>query len=96
MRSPWTPPSAYSVKTCRACAGEFFLLGGDDPYFTNVNANAGNQPYLSQDLRVFTITPIANNQTPIGNVQFTFQGGNPTTFDHPRRLYVYPEADHLA
>ena len=56
-------------------------MGGDDPYFTNVNASAGNEPYLSQDLRVFTITPTANNQTPIGNVKFTFQGGSPTTFD---------------
>lgn len=67
---------------------EFSLLGGDDPYFTNVNAAAGNEPYLSQDLRVFTITPTANNQTPIQDSQspvpavpFTFQSGNPTTLD---------------
>jgi hypothetical protein len=41
--------------------GEFFLLGGADPYFTNVNNTSGNQPYLSQDLRVFTGTPAAND-----------------------------------
>lgn len=41
--------------------GEFFLLSGADPYFTNVNNTSGNQPYLSQDLRVFTGTPAANN-----------------------------------
>ena len=67
---------------------EFVLLGGDDPYFTNVNATADNEPYLSQDLRVFTVTPTANNQTPIGNVKFTFQGGSPTTFDDPA-AYTY-------
>jgi hypothetical protein len=44
--------------------GEFFLLGGADPYFTNVNNTSGNQPYLSQDLRVFTATPAVNN-TPV-------------------------------
>jgi hypothetical protein len=60
---------------------EFFLLGGEDPYFTNINDSAHNLPYLSQDLRVFTITPTKNNQTFIGNVPFTFQGGNPTTLD---------------
>jgi hypothetical protein len=32
---------------------------------------------------VFTITPTANNQTPIGSVPFTFQSGSPTVFDHP-------------
>ena len=40
--------------------GEFFLLGGADPYFTNVNNTSGNSYYLSQDLRVFTGTPGTN------------------------------------
>jgi hypothetical protein len=31
-------------------------VGGADPYFTNVNPDQGNSFYLSQDLRVFTIT----------------------------------------
>lgn len=56
------------------------MLGGEDPFFTNINDRAGNVPYLSQDLRVFTITPTVNNQTFV-NVPFTFQGGNPTTLD---------------
>lgn len=60
---------------------EMFLAAGAVPYFTNVDPQLGNEPYLSQDLRVFTITPTANNQTPIDNVQFTFQGGSPTTLD---------------
>ena len=92
-----TAPNAYTLSAAinipgqavPSLPGEFFLLGGDDPYFTNVNASAGNQPYLSQDLRVFTITPTANNQTPIGNVPFNFtSGGSPTTFDHPA-AYTY-------
>ena len=61
---------------------ELFLLAGADPYFSNINAKAGNFPYLSQDLRVFTITPTANNQTPIGNVPFKFHApGSPTVLD---------------
>src|ERR1700744_3693874 len=36
---------------------EIELVGGADPYFTNVNPDQGNFFYLSQDLRVFTITP---------------------------------------
>jgi hypothetical protein len=62
-------------------AAEFFLVAGADPYFTNIDPDQNNVYYLSQDLRVFTITPEANNTTPIGNVQFTFQTGSPTTLD---------------
>jgi hypothetical protein len=36
---------------------QFELLAGADPYFANLNANQSNLPYLSQDLRVFTVTP---------------------------------------
>jgi hypothetical protein len=32
-------------------------VGGSDPYVPNVNPTQGNAFYLSQDLRVFTITP---------------------------------------
>ena len=64
-RTPSTLPSAYKGKpTLDSPQAEFFLLGGDDPYFTNVNAGAGvvdPQYYLSQDLRVFTGTPALNN-----------------------------------
>ena len=59
---------------------EFFLVGGEDPYFTNVNSTAENQPYLSQDLRVFSITPTADKQT-FSGVEFKFQTGNATTLD---------------
>jgi hypothetical protein len=33
------------------------LVSGADPYFTNINATADNEFWLSQDLRVFTATP---------------------------------------
>jgi hypothetical protein len=36
---------------------EIELVGGADPYFTSVNPVQGNAFCLSQDLRVFTITP---------------------------------------
>jgi hypothetical protein len=35
----------------------FELVAGADPYFTNVDPAQGNVFYLSQDLRVFTVTP---------------------------------------
>ena len=46
---------------------QFELIAGADPYFTNLNADHNNLPYLSQDLRVFTVTP-ALNATPIPGV----------------------------
>jgi len=58
-----------------------FLVAGANPYFTNIDPAQHNVFYLSQDLRVFTITPTANKQTPIDNVPFTFQGGSPTSLD---------------
>lgn len=93
--APGSPPAPFTLQASIGIQGtpvqsppaEFFLLGGEDPYFTNINDSAGNVSYLSQDLRVFTITPTANNQIPIGdattigNVPFTFQKGNPTTLD---------------
>jgi hypothetical protein len=62
---------------------EMFLVAGADPYFNNIDPDQGNVFYLSQDLRVFTVTPEANNATPIGTVPFTFQGGGPTSLDSP-------------
>ena len=39
------------------CKGGFELLGGANPYFTNIDAgNPADEPYLSQDLRVFQVT----------------------------------------
>lgn len=75
--------------------GEFFLLSGADPYFTNLGASVEDHFYLSQDLRVFTVTPTADNQAPITDpsspvpaVKFHFQTGNPTTQD-PAAAYTY-------
>jgi len=88
--APGSPPAPFTLQATISIQGkavtslpaEFFLLGGEDPFFTNINDSAGNVPYLSQDLRVFTITPTMDNQTfnkvP---VPFKFQGGNPTTLD---------------
>jgi hypothetical protein len=44
--------------------GAFWLVGGADPYFTNIDPAQNNVWYLSQDLRVFTATPALNN-TPV-------------------------------
>ncbi len=46
---------------------QFELIAGADPYFTNLNSDHTNLPYLSQDLRVFTVTP-ALDATPIPGV----------------------------
>ena len=43
---------------------EFELVGGADPYFTNVDPSQNNVFYLSEDLRLFTATP-AINPTPV-------------------------------
>jgi hypothetical protein len=69
------PPKGFTLDATISVQGqpalqspqaEFFLLGGDDPYFTNVNATANNEFYRSQDLRVFTGTPGTNpNYTPV-------------------------------
>lgn len=39
---------------------EFELIAGADPYFTNIPQGGDNEPYLSQDLRVFTAAPAIN------------------------------------
>jgi hypothetical protein len=68
--NPGNPPEAFTLAATLSVQGqnvpfhpqgEFFLLSGADPYFTNINAS-NNQFYLSQDLRVFTVTPAVNPQ----------------------------------
>ena len=49
---------------------EFELVGGADPYFTNVDPGQGNVFYLSQDLRVFTATPARNDRPVAGAPAF--------------------------
>ncbi len=86
--APGAPPASFTLaatiniqgKTVGSLPAEFFLEGGEDPFFTNIRDGAGNSPALSQDLRVFTITPTADNQTFV-NVPFLFKSGNPTTLD---------------
>ena len=54
-----------------SAATEFELVGGSDPYFTNIDPAQDNVLYLSQDLRVFTATP-AIDPTPVaGGPAFT-------------------------
>ena len=43
---------------------DFELIAAGDPYFTNIDPAQNNQPYLSQDLRVFSAAPAINN-TPV-------------------------------
>ena len=57
------------------------LAAGADPYFANVDPNQDNVTYLSQDLRVFTITPTASGTAPVDGVPWNFQGGSPSSFD---------------
>jgi hypothetical protein len=68
-----------------------YLGSGAAPYFTNVDPAEDNVYYLSQDLRVFTITPESDNATPVGNVPFIFQNGSPTSLDTPA-AYAYISA----
>ncbi|GEM_PF-2409545 len=49
-----TPNSPLTAQT------EFFLGAGNDPYFSNVSPNVGNEFYRSRDLRVFS----ANQASP--------------------------------
>lgn len=68
-------PTPFTTQTV------FELVAGANPYFANIDPTQNNVFWLSQDLRVFTVTPTANNQTPIGNVPFTFTTGSPTQLD---------------
>ncbi|MGP0071106.1 MAG: hypothetical protein ACLPWF_04135 [Bryobacteraceae bacterium] len=84
---PFTLGATISIQgqTETSPNAEFFLLGGDDPYFTSVNGGAGvvdPQYYLSQDLRVFTGTPALNNVPVSGS-------GAPTLTDSVAGAYDY-------
>ncbi len=86
-----TTPATFTLKAAISVQGvaqtqtptaEFYLLGGDDPYFANVNAPANNPYYLSQDLRVFTATPAVKNKPVEGP-------GAPTLTDSVDGAYEY-------
>jgi hypothetical protein len=53
--------------TASQASTQIELVASADPYFTNLNSSDSNLPYLSQDLRVFTVTP-GLNATPIPGV----------------------------
>ncbi len=80
--TPPTPTQATLVSPSLLIAGQILpaaqttltLEQGDDPYFSNF-ANNGYF-YLSQDLRVFTVTPAVNN-APIAGVALNVPAGLP-------------------
>ena len=63
---------------------EFELIAGADPYFTNIPPGQDNQPYLSQDLRVFTAAPAINS--------VPFPGGPTFATDSVAGAYSYIKA----
>lgn len=69
----------------------FELVAGEDPYFTNVDPNVNNPFYLSQDLRVFTLTPglPGLNNVMSGPQAFTATGGIALTAQDPTAAYNY-------
>jgi hypothetical protein len=78
--------SLFAQSTGSAVSGSsatmnFELIAAGDPYFANIDPGADNQPYLSQDLRVFGAAP-AVNDTP-------FPGGPTFTDDSPTGAYGY-------
>jgi len=62
------------------------LVPGGDPYFTNVSASADNPSWLSQDLRVFVVTPGLNSAPVMGAPAFS--PGDPSNFE-PDAAYTY-------
>jgi hypothetical protein len=67
--SPGAAPFSLPLTALMTIGGQLYgaatvfeLVSGADPYFSNFNANGTNVFYLSEDLRVFTVTPgIQNN-----------------------------------
>ncbi len=53
-----------------AALTEFELVSGANPYYNNIDPNQNNVFYLSQDLRVFTVTPGLNNAPIVGAPAF--------------------------
>ena len=63
---------------------DFELIAAGDPYFTNIDPAQSNQPYLSQDVRVFAAAP-ANDNTP-------FPGAPAFSNDSVAGAYSYIQA----
>jgi Pro-kumamolisin, activation domain len=91
---PSTPPASTPVELISSltvggqissAVTELGLDQGADPYFANFDATGGNPFYLSQDLRVFTVTP-GLDAAPIEGVRLS--PANNTTWDS-RAAYSY-------
>jgi hypothetical protein len=65
-----------------AATTQFELIAGADPYFTNIPKGQNNEPYLSQDLRVFNT--VANS--------VPFPGGPTFGADNIGGAYAYIQA----
>ena len=63
---------------------DFELIAAGDPYFANIDPAQNNQPYLSQDLRVFHAVPAINN--------VPFPGGPTFGADDVGGAYTYLQA----
>jgi len=55
------------LSTPLSASAAIVLVAGADPFFVNINPALNNVFYLSQDIRVFTVTPGLNN-TPISGM----------------------------
>lgn len=73
--------SAISVSSATM---DFELIAAGDPYFANIDPTQNNQPYLSQDLRVFSAAPALNS--------VPFPGGPSFTTDNVAGAYAYIQA----
>jgi len=80
----------------------FELVAGANPYFTNINPASGNVFYLSQDLRVMTVTP-GKNKSPFGTVAVGKPVLNPANntgldtgaaFNYAKNLITYLNANY--
>ncbi len=76
--------SGGTTVTGSQASTEFELIAGADPYFSNIDPSQDNQPYLSQDLRVFTAAPAINN--------VPFPGAPPFATDSVAGAYSYIQA----
>ncbi len=73
--------SGGTTVTGSQASTEFELIAGADPYFSNIDPSQDNQPYLSQDLRVFSAAPAINN--------VPFPGAPPFAADSVAGAYSY-------
>ncbi len=80
----------------------FELVAGADPYFANISPVANNDFWLSEDLRVLTVTPGINNapfgDVPAGKPSFA-AGGNTSlntaaAFSYAQNLITYLNANY--